>query len=166
MSSPKFHSSSQSQTEMLGHSFSMGGGNSREQEGEGNANNGGSLCGQGRRESIKPLLLLIQVTQVNGHPLPIGSFTACTVVTVVHNQMEHLPVDVDIMSDHDAVIELEPDVRVGEVAQHLHGTHEWDGQQAEISCLLSTHHSVINVVQEHENGHTRICNNWRISNVM
>ena len=58
------------------------------------------------------------------------------------------------MSNHDAVIELEPDVRVGEVAQHLHGTHEWGGQQAEISCLLSTCHSVINVVQEHENGCT------------
>ena len=131
----------------------MGGENGHEQEGEVNANNGGSLCGQGRRESVEPLLLLIQVTQVNGHPLPIGSFTAHTVATVIHNQMGHLLVDMDVISDHDAVIKLEPDVRVGEVAQHLHGTHEWDGQQAEISCLLSTHHSVINVVQECENGH-------------
>ena len=87
-----------------------------------------------------------------GGLLPIGSFTACTVATVVHNQTGHLLVDVDVMSNHDAVIELEPDVRVGEVAQHLHGTHEWDGQQAETSCLLSTCHSVVNVVQEHENG--------------
>ena len=31
-----------------------------------------------------------------------------------------------------------------------------DGQQAEISCLLSTHHSVINVVQECENGPTHL----------
>ena len=134
----------------------MGRENGHEQEGEGNANNGGSLCGQGRRESIEHLLLLIQVTQVNGCQLPIGSFTACTVATVVHNQMGHLLVDVDVMSDPDAVIELEPDVRVGEVAQHLHGTHEWDGQQAEISCLLSTCCSVINVMQEHENGCMRL----------
>ena len=56
------------------------------------------------------------------------------------------------MSDYDVVIKLEHDVRIGEVAQHLHGTHKWDGQQAEITCLLSTHHSVINVVQEYENG--------------
>ena len=75
-----------------------------------------------------------------------------TVVTVVHNQMGHLPVDVDAMSNRDVVIELEPDVRVGEVAQHLHDAHEWDGQQAEISCLLSTCHSVINVVHERETG--------------
>ena len=56
--------------------------------------------------------------------------------------------DVDVISDRDAVIEMEPDVRVGEVAQHLHGIREWDGQQADISCLLSTHRSVINVVPE------------------
>ena len=49
----------------------------------------------GRRESIEPLLLLIQVTQVNGCPLPIGSSTAHTVATVVHNQIGHLPVDAD-----------------------------------------------------------------------
>ena len=57
---------------------------------------------------------------------------------MVQRHTGHHPVDVDVMSDQDAVIELELDVRVGEVAQLLHGTHEWDGQQAEISCLLST----------------------------
>ena len=152
MSSPKFHSPSQSQIEMLGCVFSMGGENGHKKEGEGIANNGGSLCGQDRRESIEPLLLLIQATQVNGCPLPIGGFTAWAVVAMVQRHTGHHPVDVDVMSGWDAVIELEPDVRVGEV-QLLHGTHEWDGQQAEISCLLSTHHSVNNVMQECENGH-------------
>ena len=152
VSSPKFYSPSQSQR-CLDTFFLWAGKIVASKRGEGNANNGGSLCGQGRRESIEALLLLIQVTEVNGCLLPIGSFTACTVATVVHNQMGHLLVDVDVMSDCDAVIELETDVRVGEVAQHLHGTHEWDGQQAEISCLLSTCCSVINVVQGCENGH-------------
>ena len=71
---------------------------------------------------------------------------------MVQRHTGHHPVDVNVMSDQDAVIELEPDVRVGEVAQPLHGTHECDGQPVEISCLLSTQQSVINVVQEHENG--------------
>ena len=57
---------------------------------------------------------------------------------MVQSHTGHHPVDVDAMSDWDAVIELEPDVRVGEVAQLLHGTHEWDEQPVEISCLLST----------------------------
>ena len=58
MSSPKFHSPSQSQAEMLGSVLSTGGKNGHEQEGEGNANNGGSLCGQDRRESIEPCYCL------------------------------------------------------------------------------------------------------------
>ena len=75
---------------------------------------------------------------------------------MVQRHTGHHPVDVDVMSNQDAVIELEPDVRVGEVAQLLHGAHEWDGQPVDISCLLSTQCSIINVVQEHENGHTRL----------
>ena len=156
MSSPKFHSPVQSQTEMLGRSFSTGGDNGREEDGEGNAVNGGSCCGQNGGETVEPLLLLIQATQVNGQPLPIGSFTARTVATIIQHQTGYFPIDVDVMTDRDAIIEMEPDVRVGEVAQHLHGIREWDGQQADISCLLSTRGSVINVVHERENGRARL----------
>ena len=76
MSSPKFFSPTNSQSEMLGH-ISIPEGNPRcEDEGEGGADQDGSLCGRREREPVEPLLLLIQVTQVNGHPLPISSFTA------------------------------------------------------------------------------------------
>ena len=118
-----------------------------EMGGGGNMVNGGSCCEQNGGKTVEPLLLLIQATQVNGWPLPIGSFTARTVATIIQHQTGYLPIDVDVMSDRDAVIEMEPDVRVWEVAQHLHGICEWDGQQADIS-LLSTHCSVINVVHE------------------
>ena len=91
---------------------------------------------------------LCQVTQANGRPLLIGSFTAQTIVSVVQKQTGHHPVEVEVVTDRDAIIELEPDIRVGEVAQLLHGTHEWDGQLAEIDCLLSTQRSVVNIVQD------------------
>ena len=38
----------------------------------------------------------------------------------------------------------------------MYRTHEWDGQLAEIGCLLSTHRSVVNVIQERENGRARL----------
>ena len=152
MSSPKFLTPRTSQIEMLGHTSVSMGERSREHVEEGGADQDGSLCSQRGRESVEPLLLLIQATQVNGQPLPIGSFTAWAVVAMVRRHTGHHPVDVDVMSDWDAVIELEPGVRVGEVAQLLHGTHKWDGQPVDISCLLSTWCSIINVVQEHENG--------------
>ena len=77
-------------------------------------------------------------------------------MAMVRRHNGHHPVDVDVMSDQDAVIELEPGVRVGEIAQLLHGTHEWDGQPVEISCLLSTQLSIINVVQECKIGCTHL----------
>ena len=105
---------------------------------------------------MDPLLLLVQVTQANGRPLPVCSFTASTMVSLVQRQMGHHPVEVEVVTDRDAIIELEPDVRVGEVAQLLHGTKEWDGQLAEVGCLLSTRRSVVNIVQDRENGHARL----------
>ena len=101
------------------------------------ADHNGSLCSWCGGESTEPLLLLIQATQVNGHPLPIGSFTAQAVVAMVQRHTGHHPVDVDVMSDQDAVIQLELDVRVGEVAQLLHGTHKWvliSGQKLVACC--------------------------------
>ena len=138
VSSPRFLSPTTSQTEMLGHISTINGDGGHEHEGEGGTDHNGSLCSWHGGESIGPLLLLIQATQFNVCPLPIGSFTTWVVVAMVQRHTGHHPVDVDVMSDWDVVIELELDVRVGEVAQLLHGSHKWDGQQAEINCLLST----------------------------
>ena len=77
-------------------------------------------------------------------------------VSLVQRQTGHHPVEVEVVTDRDAIIELEPDVRVGEVAQLLHGTQEWDGQLAEVGCLLSTRRSVVNIVQDWENGCVRL----------
>ena len=127
MSSPKFFSPTNSQSEMLGHIPIVEGNLGCENEGEEGADQDGSLCGRQERKPVEPLLLLIQVMQVNGHPLPIGSFTAQTIVSVVQRRTGYHPVDVEVMSDRGAIIELEPEIRVGEVGQLLHGTHEWDG---------------------------------------
>ena len=83
MSSPKFLSPEISQIEMLGHTSVSVGERSWDCDEEGGADQDGSLCGQRGRESIEPLLLLIQATQVNGQPLPIGRFTSWAVVAMV-----------------------------------------------------------------------------------
>ena len=151
MSSPKFYSPTHSQTKMLGLNQNLGG-----NEGEGGAGPNKSACGRWEREALEPLLLLVQVTQANGLPLPVGSFTASTMVSLVQKQTGHHPVEVEVVTDRDAIIELEPDVRVGEVAQLLHGTQEWDGHLAEVDCLMSTRRSVVNVVQDRENSRARL----------
>ena len=61
MSSPKFYSPTNSQTEMLGQIHNLEG-----HEGEGGTGPNESACGRQEREPMEPLLLLVQVTQANG----------------------------------------------------------------------------------------------------
>ena len=108
MSRPKFFSPTNSQSEMLGHIPIVEGNVGHEDEGEGSADQDGSLCGRREQEPAKPLLLLIQVMQVNGRPLPIGSFTAQAIVSVVQRCTGYHPVNVEVMLKRDAIIELNP----------------------------------------------------------
>ena len=61
---------------MLGHIPTIEENLGHENEGEWGTDQNGSLCEKQEWEPVEPLLLLIQVTQVNGCPLPIDSFTA------------------------------------------------------------------------------------------
>ena len=151
MSSPKFYSPTNSQTEMLGPNQNLGGSDEQERAGLSE-----TTCQIREREAVEPLLLLAQVTQANGLPLPVGSFTADTLVSLIQNRTGYPPVEVEVVTDREAIIELEPGVRVGEVAQLLHGTQEWEGYTAEVGCLLSTRRSVVNIVHDRENGRARL----------
>ena len=66
------------------------------------------------------------------------------------------PVEVEVMNDCDVIIQLELTVSVGEAARLLHGTHDWFGQVAQISCLLSTQESIENIVADREEGRARL----------
>ena len=54
------------------------------------------------------------------------------------------------------IIQLEPTVSVGEAARLLHGTHDWFGQVAWISCFLSTWESIEHIVADREEGRARL----------
>ena len=60
----------------------------------------------------------------------IGSFTGRAVAKMVQKYAGSHPVEVEVMNDHDVIIQLEPTVSVGEAARLLHGTHDWFGQVA------------------------------------
>ena len=66
------------------------------------------------------------------------------------------PVDLEVLNDHDAVIEMEPESVVVHAAQALHATHIWEGRITEISCLMSSCKSVINIVHERETARMRL----------
>ena len=104
----------------------------------------------------EPLLLLLEVTQMNGRPLPVGMFTVHAVAQCVIDLTGQNPVEVDIMNDRDAVVQMEPKNLVVHVAQALHNARIWDGQTVEITCLLSSRQSLINVVHEQDHARQRM----------
>ena len=113
-----------------------------EQGGEGGAEGGssGEICGMQMHSHplLELLLLLLEVTQTDGQPLPVGMFTACTIAQHVIDLTGQNPVEVDVMNDQDAIVQMEPDTIIAHAAQALHNARLWDGQAAEITCLLSS----------------------------
>ena len=65
--------------------------------------------------------------QADGHPMPVGTFTSRVIVEQMSNIMGSSPVMVDVMNDHGAIIELEPESVVVHVTQALQATWSWDG---------------------------------------
>ena len=128
-----------------------------EQGGEGGTEGGssGEICRMQMHSDPppEPLLLLLGVTQTDGRPLPVRMFTVHTVVQHVINLTGQNPVEVDVMNDRDVIVQMESDTIVVHAAQALHNARLWDGQAAEITCLLSSRQSVVNVV--HERDHAR-----------
>ena len=104
----------------------------------------------------EPFLLLLEVTQTDGRPLPIGMFTAHTVAQHVIHLTGQNPVEVDVMNDRDTIVQMEPETIVVHAAQALHNARLWDGQATEITCLLSSRQSVVNVVHERDHARQRL----------
>ena len=113
-----------------------------------------------KRDSLEPRTdqfhLLLQVLQSNGWPIMTGSFTGGAVVEMVQKYAGSHPIEVEAINDHDMIIQLEPTLSAGEAARFLHGTHDWFGQVAQISCLLSTQESIENIVADREEGRARL----------
>ena len=58
-----------------------------------------------------------------------GSFTGRAVAEMVQKYASSHPVEVEVMNDHDVIIQLEPTVSVGEAARlsigHMTGLAKW-----------------------------------------
>ena len=121
-----------------------------EQGSEGGSPRGG--CGSfSQTGSVQDLLvLLLKVTQLDGPPFPIGIFTACAVVQCIVDITGKSPIDIDVLTDHEVVVQMEPVETVVSVTQEFHNVHVWDGCAAEIMCLVSTWKHVLEITHEQE----------------
>ena len=73
--------------------------------------------------------LLLQVLQSNGQPFMTGSFTGRAVAEMVQKYKGSHPVEVEVMNDHDVIIQFEPTVSVGKLLDssmgHMTGLAKW-----------------------------------------
>ena len=97
-------------------------------------------------------MLLLQATQLDGKALPRESFTAIAVGAQVQQIIGFRPIDIKVVNNRDAILEFEPPTQPDVATQRLHGIREWDGQMADLGCLLTMRHSIMNMVEERVNG--------------
>ena len=114
-------------------------------------------CGtaQNAMATLELLLLLVEAIQADGSPLTLRIFTARSVVHQIIGLTGRNPVDIDVMNDCNAIVQMEPEVGVVPVAQALHAKRKWEGLAAEITCLMSSCQNIVEVVKDREDsGHS------------
>ena len=101
-------------------------------------------------EKQSNLTLLLKVIQISGKPLPVSSFTARVVAAKIKKMTGFNPTEVEVMNSQEVVIDFDPEVPIVELPQKVHGPILWEGMNSEISCLMSTRKSVLNIVSDRE----------------
>ena len=102
---------------------------------------------------LDPLVLLVQVTQLDGKPFPTGVFTAHVITRQIMDLMGKNLIDVEVIMEQEAIVQIEPESSMVPVAQALHNLHVRDGCAAKITCLMSLQKHVQEIAYEHKTYH-------------
>ena len=100
--------------------------------------------------TLEPFTLLLHVLQNNGTPVPPRLFTAPNTAELVQHIRGALPINVEVVTDHKAIIELDETVLAVGVAQQMQGSLVWGHYVTEVTCLLSGKDSVMSIVRDRE----------------
>ena len=96
------------------------------------------------------LALQLHVSQPGNHPLPVGVITERSLMALVKQVTNFIPIAVMIMNDIDSVTEFGKGARMFEVAQQLQALNEWDHYQVEVGSILATKDLLVDIVQERD----------------
>ena len=95
-------------------------------------------------------MLLLRVTQANGRPLPLGGFTSRAMTQMIHDIMEVIPKEVDILTDQEVVFEIEDQSSIIEVSRRIQGLFHWGGQLIMVDSVVATQDSITEIIKEWE----------------
>ena len=94
--------------------------------------------------------------QNNGTPVPLSLFTAPNTTELVQQVTGTVPINVEVVMDQEAIIELDESVLAVGVAQQMQGSLVWGRYVTEVTCLLSGRDSVMSVVRDRETARERL----------
>ena len=97
-----------------------------------------------------PLSILIKITKDNGESLPFGEVNTELVEEIFQNSVGITPLDVLILNDQDALVDLSDGTPIIEIAMGVHGEGKWRDQDIRIGCVIAGRESLLTMERERE----------------
>ena len=94
------------------------------------------------------LLLLMRVKQLDGRPLPVGTYTDRCVNLQILQWTEITPAHTTRVNPLDTVVEFAADVPIVAVAQQLHMIREWEEVPVTVSCIMGRREYIMEVCHQ------------------
>ena len=97
-----------------------------------------------------PLSILVKITKENGESLPYGEVSVELVEEIFQNNAGITPLEVLILNNQDALVDLADGVSVTEIAMAVHGEGRLRDQTIRVGCLISGTASLMSMEKERE----------------
>ena len=97
-----------------------------------------------------PLSILIKITKINGESLPYREVSAGLVEEIFQNSVGIIPLDVLVLNDQDALVDLVDGTAMTEIAMAVHGEGRWRDQDIRVGCVIAGRESLISIEKERE----------------
>ena len=94
--------------------------------------------------------MLMKVTQLNGKPLPVFSFTERQIAEKYRQYTGVEPVTLILMGLHDILLEFDRKADVIGLSMKIHGQQSWDGINVDIGCLMACKPRLLSLFWEWE----------------
>ena len=95
-----------------------------------------------------PLSILIKVTRVSGEPLPYGEVSVELVEEIFQNCVGVTPLEVLVLNDQDALVDLADGMAITEIAMAIHGEHQYRNQSIRVGCVIAGRENLIAIERE------------------
>ena len=95
-----------------------------------------------------PLSILVKITKIDGESLPYGEVSVELIEEIFQYNAGITPLEVLILNDQDALVDLADGVSVTEIAMAIHGEGRLRDDPIRVGCLISGRDSLMSMERE------------------